>query len=49
MKAVVGATGFYSQTPKIIEEKLQSLAQIEIALEACFERWAELEDMQQTE
>jgi len=49
MKAVVGAADFYSQTPKIIEEKLQALAQVEMDLEACFERWAELEDMQQAE
>lgn len=49
MKAVVGAADFYSQSPKVIEEKLQALAQIEIDLETCFERWAELEDMQQAE
>jgi ATP-binding cassette subfamily F protein uup len=49
MKAVVGAADFYSQTPNIIEEKLQALAQVEMDLEACFERWAELEDMQQAE
>ena len=49
MKAVVGAADFYSQAPKVIEEKLQALAHIEMDLEACFERWAELEDMQQAE
>lgn len=49
MKVVVGAADFYSQLPKVIEEKLQALAQIEMDLEACFERWAELEDMQQAE
>jgi ATP-binding cassette subfamily F protein uup len=49
MKAVVGAADFYSQTPKVIDEKLQALAQAEMDLEACFERWAELEDMQQAE
>lgn len=49
MKAVVGAADFYSQSPKVIEEKLQALAQVEMDLEACFERWAELEDMQQAE
>ncbi len=49
MKAVVGAADFYSQVPKVIEEKLQALAQVEMDLEACFERWAELEDMQQAE
>lgn len=49
MKVVVGAADFYSQAPKVIEEKLQALAQVEMDLEACFERWAELEDMQQAE
>lgn len=49
LKAVVGAADFYSQVPKLIEEKLQLLAQAEMELEACFERWAELEDMQQAE
>jgi ATP-binding cassette subfamily F protein uup len=49
LKAVVGASDFYSQSPKVIEEKLQALAQAELELEACFERWAELEDMQQAE
>ena len=33
----------------MIEEKLQVLAKLEMELEACFERWAELEDMQQAE
>ena len=49
MKAVVGGADFYSQAPKVIEEKLQAFAQVEMDLEACFERWAELEDMQQAE
>ena len=49
VKVLVGASDFYTQSPKIIEEKLQSLAQLEVELEACFERWAELEDMQQAE
>lgn len=47
MKQVVGAADFYSQAPKTVEEKLQALAQLEMELETCFERWAELEDMQQ--
>jgi ABC transport system ATP-binding/permease protein len=42
-----GATDFYSQPPKAVEEKLQLLAQVEQELENCFERWAELENMQQ--
>ena len=49
MKAIVGASDFYTQAPKVIEEKLRSLAQLEAELETCFERWAELEDMQQAE
>lgn len=49
MKAVVGVGDFYTQSPKLIEEKLQALAQLELELETCFERWAELEDMQQAE
>ncbi|MET0356542.1 MAG: ATP-binding cassette domain-containing protein, partial [Cellvibrio sp.] len=49
MKAVVGAADFYTQAPKFVEEKLQALAQLEMELETCFERWAELEDMQQAE
>ena len=49
LKAIVGAHDFYTQTPKLIEEKLQALSQFEMELEACFERWAELEDMQQVE
>ncbi len=49
LKAVVGAPDFYTQSPKLIEEKLQLLAQVEMELETCFERWAELEDMQQAD
>ncbi|RYY04108.1 MAG: ATP-binding cassette domain-containing protein [Gammaproteobacteria bacterium] len=49
MKQQVGASDFYTQSPKLIEEKLQALAQLEMDLENCFERWAELEDLQQAE
>ena len=49
MKQQVGASDFYTQSPKVIEEKLQALAQLEMDLENCFERWAELEDLQQAE
>jgi ATP-binding cassette subfamily F protein uup len=48
-KAQVGAADFYAQTPKNIEQGLQALASVEQQLEACFERWAELEDMQHAE
>jgi ATP-binding cassette subfamily F protein uup len=49
LQLIVGAADFYSQPPKFVEEKLQALAQVEQELESCFERWAELEDMQQGE
>lgn len=49
MQTVVGAVDFYAQAPKVVEEKLQALAQLEMDLEQCFERWAELENMQQAE
>ncbi len=38
---------FYDQTPAIVEATLQKLASAQLQLDACFERWAELEDMQQ--
>ncbi|RYZ88186.1 MAG: ABC transporter ATP-binding protein, partial [Moraxellaceae bacterium] len=47
-KKVVSASGFYSQTPTVVDEKLQALAKMEQELEVCFERWAELEDLQQS-
>lgn len=49
LKTQIAASDFYQQAPKIIEEKLQALAQAEQQLENCFERWAELEDMQQAD
>lgn len=49
LKVQIAASDFYQQAPKIIEEKLQALAQAEQQLENCFERWAELEDMQQAD
>ncbi|WP_323814681.1 ATP-binding cassette domain-containing protein [Cellvibrio sp. NN19] len=42
-----GASDFYSQSPAVVEQKLQALAQVQQQLDDCFERWAELEDMQQ--
>lgn len=42
-----GASDFYSQSPKVVEDKLQKLALVEQELETCFERWAELENLQQ--
>jgi len=49
LKTQIAASDFYQQAPKLIEEKLQGLAQAELQLEQCFERWAELEDMQQAD
>jgi ABC transport system ATP-binding/permease protein len=49
LKKQISAVDFYSQAIKIREEKLQALAQAELQLENHFERWAELEDMQQAE
>ncbi len=49
LKNQISAADFYSQAVKIREEKLQALAQAELQLENYFERWAELEDMQQAE
>ena len=40
---------YNAQSLKIREEKLQALAEAELQLENYFERWAELEDMQQAE
>lgn len=45
----ISAPDFFSQDAGVIEAKMQEIAQIEAALELCFERWAELEDMQQAE
>ena len=49
LKMQIAAVDFYTQAQKFREEKLQALAQAELQLENCFERWAELEDMQQSE
>ena len=47
LQAEAGASDFYSQSPAVVEQKLQALAQVQQQLDDCFERWAELEDMQQ--
>lgn len=47
LQAQVGASDFYEQAPANVEAKLQELASAQLQLEVCFERWAELEDMQQ--
>ncbi len=48
-KSQISASDFYVQPLSWREEKLRALAQAELQLETCFERWAELEDMQQAE
>lgn len=47
LQTAVAANDFYSQSPAVVEQKLQELAQVQQQLDDCFERWAELEDMQQ--
>jgi len=47
LQAVTTANDFYSQTAAVVEQKLQELAKLQQQLDDCFERWAELEDMQQ--
>ncbi len=47
LQAETNAADFYSQSAAVVEKKLQELAQAQQQLDDCFERWAELEDMQQ--
>jgi ATP-binding cassette subfamily F protein uup len=47
LAAITGAPDFYSQPAALVEQKLQELAAAQQQLDDCFERWAELEDMQQ--
>lgn len=47
LQTEVSTPEFFAQAPEIVEAKMQELARIEAELEQCFERWAELEDMQQ--
>lgn len=47
LAALTGAPDFYSQPAAAVEQKLQELASVQQQLDSCFERWAELEDMQQ--
>lgn len=44
---ITSANDFYSQPAATVEQKLQELARVQQELDDCFERWAELEDMQQ--
>lgn len=41
------AGDFYSQEKSVVEAVLAELASTQVELETCFDRWAELEDMQQ--
>ncbi|MEN0037502.1 MAG: ATP-binding cassette domain-containing protein [Cellvibrio sp.] len=47
LQAVTNAADFYSQSSSTVEKKLQELTQVQQQLDDCFDRWAELEDMQQ--
>lgn len=47
LQAQTAANDFYTQPAATVEKKLQELAQVQQQLDDCFERWAELEDMQQ--
>ncbi len=47
LQAETNAADFYSQSAAVVEKKLQELARVQQQLDDCFERWAELEDMQQ--
>jgi ABC transport system ATP-binding/permease protein len=40
------AADFYQQSKAVIDKKLHELTQAQKLLDSCFERWAELEDMQ---
>jgi ATP-binding cassette subfamily F protein uup len=47
LQAEASADNFYSLAAAVVETKLQKLAEVQKALDDCFERWAELEDQQQ--
>jgi ATP-binding cassette subfamily F protein uup len=47
LQSLTSADDFYTQPGSVVEQKLQELAQLQLQLDECFERWAELEDMQQ--
>lgn len=47
LQGETNAEGFYAQPAPVVEKKLQQLSAAQQLLDECFERWAELEDMQQ--
>ncbi len=47
LQAEVSAPDFFTRDKSDVDAKMQALAHIEAELEQCFERWAELEDLQQ--
>lgn len=47
LQAEVSAPEFFTRDKSHVDAKMQALAHIEAELEQCFERWAELEDLQQ--
>lgn len=46
MQTEISAPEFYQQEAAAVEVRLKEMAQLEQQLETCFERWAELEDLQ---
>ncbi len=47
LNSEMAGADFYLQPAATVEKKLQQLARLQQQLDNCFERWAELEDMQQ--
>ncbi len=47
LNSEMAGADFYLQPAAIVEKKLQQLARLQQQLDNCFERWAELEDLQQ--
>lgn len=49
LQAKIAKADFYTQPANLVEPTIKAVAETEQALEECFERWAELENMQQGE
>ncbi|WP_331346845.1 ATP-binding cassette domain-containing protein [Cellvibrio sp. UBA7661] len=47
LQSITSAENFYAQSSSVVEQKLQELALLQQQLDDCFDRWAELENMQQ--
>lgn len=46
LQSEISAENFYQQAATLVEERMQHLAHLDQRLEMCFERWAELENIQ---